>query len=266
MNKKAIFNHFSKILDNMIKDSLFFDTYLQRPFYLDDEFFDGENDDLPDNIEVKTGVTRCCIIDRDYDYVVKFDIEEDDYGSGCEREERFYNSACNEGLQDYFAEALYLGDYKKTFFFYNEEEVDRETAYFGVEGFEESFLRAEREGRLGEIEEIEINIPLFAYPRARAYVARIVTDEEESSKEISSIKSPLSKRNRCIAADFIKEYGFEEYKRFSDFSISQGINDVHTNNVGYINGRLVLIDYAGFHEIDDDSDFSTEEESDDNSY
>ena len=77
MNQEAVFNHFSKIIDNMLDNSLFFETFWQRPY--SEDSIEGSVDDaaLPANINLFFGASRGCIFDTDYNYVVKFDIEGD---------------------------------------------------------------------------------------------------------------------------------------------------------------------------------------------
>lgn len=38
----------------------------------------------------------------------------------------------------------------------------------------------------------------------------------------------------------------EEFNRFIEFLESANINDLHSGNIGYINGEIVLIDYSGY--------------------
>jgi hypothetical protein len=48
--------------------------------------------------------------------------------------------------------------------------------------------------------------------------------------------------------DFIDYFGMAMYEDFLDFIISYGINDLHFCNLGYIDDRPVVFDYAGFYE------------------
>lgn len=48
--------------------------------------------------------------------------------------------------------------------------------------------------------------------------------------------------------DFLDEYGVEEYRRLEKFLNEKHICDLHDGNLGYINGKPVLVDYTGYNE------------------
>ena len=68
MNKSAVFSHFSHILDNMIENSLFFDTYFMDPVGIEDIEGSALDEAIPANICINFGATRGCIVDENYDY------------------------------------------------------------------------------------------------------------------------------------------------------------------------------------------------------
>ncbi len=45
---------------------------------------------------------------------------------------------------------------------------------------------------------------------------------------------------------YYKQWGIETATLFEEFCDENGINDLHSANWGYINGRLVVVDYSGF--------------------
>ena len=93
MNKKEVFNHYSKILDELISNFNFFKTYFQDPFFIDEEVNveDYPDYDFPCDLKIATGATRCCVVDRDYPYVVKMNLSETENRSdACEDEVSFY--------------------------------------------------------------------------------------------------------------------------------------------------------------------------------
>ena len=67
------------------------------------------------------------------------------------------------------------------------------------------------------------------------------------------IHSPMRERNLAVAIDFIREYGQEAYVALSDFMYEENINDLHCGNVGDIDGRMVFIDYSGYHSSCDET-------------
>lgn len=255
MDKKEVFAHFSRIIDSLIDNSLYFDTYFQRPFYLDDDIYGRDHDELPSNISLCGGATRVCLIDDDYDWVVKFDIDEDANGSVCAREERIYEASKSYALDRYFAEVEYLGEYTKSYSFYDISAIEQWCNFYGYdpESFDKEF--AENEDHFGRLHTITVRIPLFGYRKADSCerMSMMVNNDDETVKSAKRIASPLRSRNVAIAAAFINEYGWDEYKVFSEFGMNWDINDIHFGNIGSIDGHLCLIDYGGYHSCDGSS-------------
>lgn len=258
MDKNEVLDHYRTILDEMIDNSDFFASYLQRPQYLPNDILDING--LRDNVSFHTGASRACIVDDDYEWCVKFDIEEDWLGSCCKREVKIYQAATEEGLENSFAEAIYLGDYCRTYDFYDVDKVECFTDLYSgdIEEFYAAF-ESNRES-LGEMCPVEVRLPLYAFRRAsvKSYYCGRITDEERQL--IKSCHSPLWERNQGIAIEFLRDYGFEQYQQLSKFLTRHKVNDVHINNAGWIDGRIVLIDYAGYHdwgdEENEDEEFS----------
>ena len=61
-------------------------------------------------------------------------------------------------------------------------------------------------------------------------------------------RSPLTERQSAIAATFIKELGLDLFLQISNLLEEEEVNDMHGGNIGYMNGHLVIVDYAGYHE------------------
>ncbi len=263
MSKKIeIFQHFESVLDNLIKHSVFFKTYLQHPEYVEDEVLGGQGG-IPANISLACGVTRACIIDNDYDWVVKFDIEEDARGSACERETYTYLRAKQFGLSQYFAEAIYLGVYQRTYTFYQGWAVNSILYYNDFNYTDNDYARSffKHKDKFGSLRQITVSIPLYAYRKVSQegfYANSDCTNEIED--EISNTQSPLSAKNKQVAINFISNYGAREYEKLTDFLYEMDINDFHSGNVGFIDNKFVLIDYAGYYDKEYESD--EEEEND----
>ena len=261
MKNYEIFNHYKKVLDNLIDNSLYFATYIQNPMYVEGGAIYGDDDEygIPSNISIYTGATRACVVDYDYEWVVKFDIEEDHLGSACEREEQIFSHAVRANLDHYFVEATYIGTYRRTFPFYKFYNVYK-AAY--VNEYEPAdFVRTfyEFEHEFGQKDEITVEVPLYAYHRIDDY--GIIGPDHPSEKDkqfVNTHKSPLSERNKAVAYEFMENYGAEEYQRLTDFLVEEQINDIHSGNVGFDEGKFVLIDYAGYH----DEEYESEEEED----
>lgn len=251
MNKNEVFAHFSSILNDMLDTSLFFETFWQAPYSSEDFYGSYDDEALPENLNIKFGATRGCIIDDNYDYVVKFDVESDALGYACEREEYLYNEASRENLNQYFAECVYLGTYTKVIRFYDYYEISRHMNWYGYnwQEFEQNFMN--NEDYFGEIHDITISIPLYAYPKARPHYFMGVAgsqDENEYISKAQKIVSPMRDSNLAVAVDFIRQYGEEAYQLVTDFLYANDINDLHCANFADIDGHYVAIDYAGYHD------------------
>lgn len=251
--REIIFRHFSDIIDSLISDSLFFEYYFQKPFSLEDSIEGGYYwENIPEHIQICSGATRGCIVDFDYDWVVKYDIEEDYFGSACEREEDIYDNAKKANVDKYFAEMMYIGNYHKKYYFYNAEKIERycNDLYISEKDFDDSFM--ENEEKFGAIETITVDIPLYAYRRATSFTGS--SRSKECTEQARTIKSPLSYRNIDVAISFIEHYGFDEYKKLTAFSIKHHINDLHSGNIGIIDNQPVMIDYSGYHCYSEDDE------------
>ena len=251
MNKRAIFSHYSAIIDKLIDNSMFFSAYFQAPWYMEEDLLGEEYEELPTSINICNGATRSCIIDNDYDYVVKFDIEEDAFGSACERESGIYRAAKVRSLDCYFNEIEYIGTYTHTYYFYDIEEIQEHCNYLIYEAkkFDEELMAHEEEMTL---QSITVSIPLYGCRRAHAYDCGPC--DNELVAQAQKVVSPLRGRNICVATAFIRDYGIEEYKRMSEFAIEQQINDLHLSNIGEVEGKFVLLDFSGYHSEEDEEE------------
>ena len=248
MNKQAVFAHYCHIIDSVLDESMFFQTYLQAPTYLE----------LPwsfDNCTYHSGATRGCFVDEDYDYVVKFDIEGDElYASACAREAHIYQMAKVNNLENYLCEVEYLGTYRRTIKWYD---IDRMWDFmpYGFDGYsEEDFDKVALDAAeaLGAPEHIEIALDLYGYRRA-SFTERatyVASDYEMTTAKKYKGISPLTERHVNVLARFIHDYDEMEAKRFSDFLSEYYVNDIHNGNIGYIDGHVCLIDYAGYHDAE----------------
>ena len=240
MDKNAIFNHYSAILDRLVDTNLFFPYFLQMPNGLDEDVLGL----LGGNINLHFGATRACFEDIDYPYVVKMNLRN---RQDCEREEYVYIDAVNNDLQDYFAEVCYIGMYSRTINFYDSREIEENIGeFYDIADFESNFMSEEEE--FGDIQTITLNVPLYAYARAVPHRFQSHYEEEEELFEVvESIRSPLVDEQRAIGMEFVMNYGEDEYARLSEFLLDEDINDIHAGNVADIDGRLVIIDYSGFY-------------------
>lgn len=227
-----IFQHYSELIDRMLEENEIFKSYFLEPQCLPSDYR------ITTSARMTCGVTRGCIVDDSFPFVVKFDLYDynnDDYFVSCEEEMKYYRLAKRCGFDKYLAEPIKIGTYKKT--------VSIHKRYTCIDSFDNDDYNEYEE--YDEEEEYEIFLPLYAYPRAEVREFQY----QDSSLNHNAIKrSPLAERNPAIAEAFIELYGEDEFKEFSNFLDCCRINDLHGNNCAYIGDKFVLIDYAGFYE------------------
>ena len=251
MNKQAIFNHYAQLIDNLIDNSAFFSIYFQAPFLLDEEIHGEDYDELPNNFSLHDGATRGCIVDENYDYVVKFDINGNGHcDSACEYEEKLFEEARARGLDAYLCEMAYIGTYTKTFTFYTVDDID---TYIELpSSYDEEELTALIADYVDamNLTSITISLPLYAYRRAEYYDYSDLDESLISSAQ--KIESPLREKQIAVATAFIQNYGFAAYQSFSSFAREFNINDIHQGNIGEVDGRFVIIDWGSYYKGDYD--------------
>ena len=203
MDTRAVLEHFKSIIARI------------GPDFIDNTPYD-DTICIGNGITLEAGVSKCAIVDKDYDYIVKFDTTDCGF---CDKEADNYASARTYGIEDMFAECEFLDDI----------DVD---------------------GRC---------IALYGYRKAKMTYRGYKVNEEEEKELTPYAHSPLRDRSDCVALDLLHDWGTEKFEKLDWFCEEMGINDLHNGNVGYIDGRLVLIDYSGWDD-DEDYDYSPEEE------
>ena len=212
MNEQC--NIFSEVLDGLCEYGLFSNMkdgftkeYLNK--FLCDSFYYFNRFGLGLGVDIKYGSTKAVICLSNNDWVLKipFTNFKIDY---CNLEETNYCAAKREGFEDFMAETHYLMDFK------------------GIPCY---IMRKA---------EVGLN-----FLREDMYSCLI---KEGNSEEYAVYNSELN----CSDEEYVEDLlGFHyDHKRlddFLDFCSENEINDIHTDNVGYIDGRLVVIDYSGYH-------------------
>ena len=92
--------------------------------------------------------------------------------------------------------------------------------------------------------------PIYMQQRVDPFYRHII-DKDESSSDTSSTayickKHNYSRFNLVWQTDVINYYGEAFFHRLMNFIKEEEINDLHRGNLGYLNGRPVLLDYSGF--------------------
>lgn len=187
--------------------------------------------------EYNSGASKVVLFpaDEETDFVVKIPFSHDaeriswyEYDENFNAEEALFTGADEPDRWDYCkAETLYY-----------EHAVE--------EGLEFAFLKTELIGYSNDFH------PIYIQKKAEMLESR-----EESHKK--DWKECQFASNFCTfnhlecfsdywVADFLNCYGEEAYKKLHDFLADFHIWDMHSGNLGYYNGKPVIVDYGGYHE------------------
>jgi len=219
----AIRNHYMEVLEELSKIGL--DTFFETRARCEFDNFDWNS--VPGSIQLSGGETKAVIWDNEMPYVLKipyFSTKTVDKNY-CDREVDFYAEAEEAGLEDCFAWCDFL------FFFHNcpvyiMEWADCDEGAIGDSAYDASFrLACAQEG----ISEGSENYDRFV-------------DEFSDSYYNCDCDTQI--------LDLLDEvWGYQKARAFNDFCYDHGINDRHTGNWGYVDGRLVIIDYSGYYGV-----------------
>lgn len=250
MRKELVYKHYCNMIDRLIEADEVFPFLFQSPRDFCDEFFHKNYSFIPKNISLNFGATRFCIIDENYPFVVKVEYENHEESfdkSFCERELLFYERAREENFDRYFTEVQFLGYYRRNVLAYKITDIlefYEDEGFYEDKKFREALSTLENEDV--EKEMIEIVLPLYGYEKADVFCTRSLNYREEKYYRTLSPSSPLSERDVAITARFIEDYGEEEFFDFSDFLERYEIGDIHGGNIGTINDKIVIFDYASY--------------------
>ena len=200
-----------------------------------------------DNMEIWCGISRACIVDSDWDFVVKFTYLEDARGDACERECSAYENAVDSGLEKYFAKPKYIGRYEWRGEGYSAREVFRELN-INFDGDDEDILENIKEEEFQK-KEIFICLYLYEYPKVETK-SLYYTPSKEVEAKVKRSGSSFAQKNTFVAAYFVEKYGYEEFMKIADFLEWNEINDLHSGNIGYVGDKVIFIDYAGYYDPD----------------
>ena len=188
---------------------------------------------LDDNFILASGVSKVAIIPKEKNYVIKIPYYGkyrknngikcfDSYFSSiskssdyCKSEEIIYNKAKANGLDTFFAEIEQIGKIKSIPIYVQRKAVIFEDVYYPEDDEEEN------------LNEHEVSI----FKTITTKYSDLVEDEY---LPISWMK------------DFIFSYGELAFDKLYNFLSDNNIQDLHSENIGYICERPVLVDFSGF--------------------
>ena len=208
MSKETIRRRIFKRLDTLYAESNLFNTFIN--YFGDEENYCwSEEWESGETYELLAGASRFVVVFYDFDYVVKFDYSNwADSENYNNKEMRISYYAECEGISDFFAETWYGGEFR--------------------------------------------GMPFTLMKKADTNCTKICSDA--SSNYYVSEQKNYDEQSGCFDLEeiefmvnlFRNYYSEEKVIDFLDFCIDNGISDIYENNVGYINGLPVLIDYAGY--------------------
>lgn len=164
------------------------------------------------NLSVNYGATKYCLIDNQGDYVIKWD-KDTSYGD-TEKEYEVYQKAIEKGIAFLFPQTEILCRINGVAIVL-QRKVDYSCGNMSYK--QEDALNYQcRTVKIEMVQKVDRNIYRSRVPNLW-------------------IKSLI-----CI-------YGKKITKLFEEFTHEQKINDLHSNNVGYLNGKPIVLDFSGYH-------------------
>lgn len=169
-----------------------------------------------------SGATRLIIGDDDRDFIIKFQPYEDNRGHDyCKFEYDTYKAAVAVGLDDYFCPIEFLFDYHFG---------DRVCGIYVM-----PYCSCDAEG----IEDDSYDYQYRTFCSDNGYD---VDDEDARDEFCYDYDS-----DGCLIELALDIWGrHSDYDALCDFLRNWGCNDLHTGNWGYLENKLVLVDYAGY--------------------
>ena len=231
-----IFRHYSAILDQMLQED-YWKFYFQEPFQR--EY--GEWLDDNKTLLITNGCSRGCIVDENYNWVVKFNLCDTYDCDACNRELSYYNDAKLFNLNMCFSECHFIGTYRKKIHYFNASDI------FILNPSLDNDEWIEFAATQYDMEDIVIEIPLYAYRKVEeAHIPWSLCRED--CELGNKIRSPIADEHIEVAVALWKNWGEELFMRFDYFCRKHHIDDLHSSNVGEVDGHLVILDYAGYRE------------------
>lgn len=97
------------------------------------------------------------------------------------------------------------------------------------------------------------NVDIYVMERADLSYNNLYSDlydrlssEGHSNEEVEDIIAEVEDESGYVEWLFPYYMDYDKFEIFTDFLENANINDLHSGNIGYIGGRVVLIDYSGY--------------------
>lgn len=174
-------------------------------------------------------------------------IQEEEFPSIFSLEEASFHFGASRGcFVPYYTEGYV---FKFDFFDDQEEYCDREVElYWNAQriGIADAFVKTEFFGYIQ-------GVPVYIQEQVPITEASLdkISGEELASIEKVTAGHYVDMLPEKWLQDFLEYHGAAMLEKFLDFIETEGINDLHFCNVGYIDYRPVTFDFAGFYEESD---------------
>ena len=188
---------------------------------------------LDDNFILASGVSKVAIIPKEKNYVIKIPY----YG-------KYRKSNGIKCFDPYFSSISKSSDYCKS-----EEIIYNKAKANGLDTF---FAEIEQ---IGKIKSIPIYVQRKAVIFEDVYYPEDDEEENLNEREVSIFKTITTKYSDLVEdeylpiswmKDFICSYGELAFDKLYNFLSDNNIQDLHSENIGYICERPVLVDFSGF--------------------
>lgn len=211
-----------KVLDLLFENRHFYQNYLSEVNW--DEAFGEDFVKYLENehgIEFETGVTKLVVIPENENFVLKIPFDGTGYQEGFRF---FYGAQDGDAGRDYCkAEALFYEEAKK----------------WGLEFlFAETIQIAEAWG-----------VPIYRQPRCDIFEFEFL--HETTKETLTAVEEACDTCDyNCFNEDWLVEvvlqYGEDVLHDLLSFLRHEHITDLHDKNIGFLNGKPILFDYASF--------------------
>lgn len=196
---------------------------------------------LPKDVTVESGVTKMALFFPNTDFVVKIPFNgttQHHYEWNDETDE--YEDT-GEVVFEPFEEAYTNSEDDTWNYCQTEVEVYAQAKDAGVAEF---FLEMELFAVLNDQ-------PIYIQQKAEIFEDIKDIDDYDSDTTDTTRKKCRDRELRCFNACWISDaFKYYEEKKVFEFLkfADRNLEDLHTHNIGYVNDKPVIIDYAGYHE------------------
>ncbi len=201
--------------------------------------------ELDQDVSFDTGATKVVIFFPNTDFVVKIPL------GGYEVPEEEYDEEYNEYFEtgDYSFSSFQFADDGETGDDYCKVEMIRyQNAIDYDDGVGKIAKLFAPTSFIGYVHEY----PIYAQPLCEVFSNRHNKNRVNQETMDSTIETCEEKKYYCFNATWLSEviacYGEDTFNLLCQFIQEEGIDDLHDNNIGYLNGKPILFDYSGYNE------------------